>query len=357
MLDAIWVILISAAFLMPALALIIWCIKDTKPDKQDIKILFLFIALSIIFGIIKSYLYVISLFIAYLFYKDKKQMYKWLFIISSISLLVFVVFALVRIMPNVAMLRYDDYNADVITNIRHTFGFNHPNHVLKYVLATCVFGYMALGDNKIHTLIFTIVMLFATLFLGYLTNCRTGILVIITMLTLMNLPFLVNWFKPKRLIFIFILISFVMIAFKDIEVINHELSGRPYWFNLFFEKYPGYILFGKYYLVTLIENFSVDSYVKYPLDNDFLMTIFDGGLVALLTMIYFYYVAFEKANDKKYKWIFIVTPILYTGVVALSRIVVGAHYMSDVVVGGTVGFLSALIGYFIVKAIYKKKMA
>lgn len=65
----------------------------------------------------------------------------------------------------------------------------------------------------------------------------------------------------------------------------------------------------------------------------------------------------EKANDKKYKWIFIATPILYTGVVALSRIVVGAHYMSDVVVGGTVGFLSALIGYFIVKAIYKKKMA
>ena len=62
----------------------------------------------------------------------------------------------------------------------------------------------------------------------------------------------------------------------------------------------------------------------------------------------------QKANSKKYKWIFVVTPILYTGTVAVSRIVVGAHYMSDVLVGGTVGFLSALIGYIIVKAIYKK---
>ena len=62
----------------------------------------------------------------------------------------------------------------------------------------------------------------------------------------------------------------------------------------------------------------------------------------------------EKANERKYKWIFIATPILYTGIVAVSRIVVGAHYMSDVVMGGTVGFISALIGYIIVKAVYKK---
>ncbi|MBR3891591.1 MAG: hypothetical protein IKJ30_05950 [Bacilli bacterium] len=298
MMHPLWVILVSAIFLMPALALIILCIKDNKPDKQDIKILFFIIGLSIIFGIMKSYLYVISLFIAYLFYKDKKQMYKWLFIISSFSLILFIVLAMFRLMPDVAMLRYDEMWEDV-TNIRHTFGFNHPNHILKYVLATSVFGYMWLGDNKIHTLIFSICMLLVTLWLGWLTNCRTGMLVISVMLLLMNLPFLVNWFKPKRLIFVFILMSFIMVAFMDIHEINVELSGRPYWFNFFFENFSEYILLGKYYLMMLLKDFSIANYTLYPLDNDFLMTIFDGGLIALLVITYFYYVAFEKATDKK----------------------------------------------------------
>ena len=298
MMDTVWVIVISALFLMPALGLIIWCIKDNNIDKQDIKILFLFIGLSILFGIIKSYLYVISLFIAFLFYKDRKQMYKWLFIVSSFSLILFIILALLRVMPDTPMLRYDDMWVDV-TNIRHTFGFNHPNHILKYVLATSVFGYMYLGDNKLHTFIFSIVMLLLTLWLGWLTNCRTGMLVLSVTYLLMNLPFLVNWFKPKRLIFVFILMSFVMVAFMNVPVINHELSGRPYWFNFFFERFSEYVIVGKYYLVTLIKNFSVESYVAYPLDNDFLMTIFDGGLIALLVITYFYYVAFEKTTDKK----------------------------------------------------------
>ena len=298
MMETVWIIAISALFLMPALGLIIWCIKDNKPDKQDIKILFLFIGLSILFGIIKSYLYVISLFIAFLFYKDRKQMYKWLFIVSSFSLILFIILALLRVMPDTPMLRYDDMWID-ITNIRHTIGFNHPNHILKYVLAISVFGYMYLGDNKLHTFIFSISMLFFTLWLGFLTNCRTGMLVLSVTYLLMNLPFLVNWFKPKRLIFVFILVSFVMVAFMNVPEINQELSGRPYWFNFFFERFSEYVIMGKYYLVTLIKNFSVESYVAYPLDNDFLMTIFDGGLIALLVITYFYYVAFEKTTDKK----------------------------------------------------------
>ena len=297
-LDMVSVILISAAFLMPALGLIIWCIVDNKPDRQDIKILFVFIALSIIFGVIKSYLYVISLFIAYLFYKDKKQMYKWLFLISVFTLTLFVISVILRWMPDTPMVRYDEMWTD-ITNVRHTFGFNHPNHILKYVLASSVFGYMWLGDKKIRTLIFSFCMLIITLWLGWLTNCRTGMLVISVMLLLMNMPFLVNWFKSKRIIFVFILVSFLMILLKDFSEINNELSGRPYWFNFFFEKYPKYILFGKYYVAILLKEMSVHAYTMYPLDNDFLMTIFDGGIFALLALVYFFYLSFEKNTDKK----------------------------------------------------------
>ena len=39
-----------------------------------------------------------------------------------------------------------------------------------------------------------------------------------------------------------------------------------------------------------------------------------------------------------------VVPILYTGIVAISRIMVGAHYFSDVLFGGTIVFLGVIIG-------------
>ena len=64
---------------------------------------------------------------------------------------------------------------------------------------------------------------------------------------------------------------------------------------------------------------------------------------------------FEKLNNKKYRWLFAFVPTLITGIVALSRIVVGAHYMSDVLFGGTFAFISAIIAYLIVNKIFKKK--
>ena len=63
----------------------------------------------------------------------------------------------------------------------------------------------------------------------------------------------------------------------------------------------------------------------------------------------------EKLNNKKTRWLFILVPTLITGLVAFSRICVGAHYMSDVLFGGTFAFLSSIIAYLIVCKIYKKK--
>ena len=38
-----------------------------------------------------------------------------------------------------------------------------------------------------------------------------------------------------------------------------------------------------------------------------------------------------------------ICPILFTGIVAVSRIVVGAHFFSDVIMGGTISFLSVML--------------
>lgn len=45
----------------------------------------------------------------------------------------------------------------------------------------------------------------------------------------------------------------------------------------------------------------------------------------------------------KYKWMFWVFPAVYTVLVAISRIVMGAHYLSDVVFGGYIGFGTAVL--------------
>lgn len=50
---------------------------------------------------------------------------------------------------------------------------------------------------------------------------------------------------------------------------------------------------------------------------------------------------YEKFNNKKWTIIWYLIPICFTGLVGLSRIVVGAHFLSDVLVGGTIAYVAA----------------
>ena len=77
-----------------------------------------------------------------------------------------------------------------------------------------------------------------------------------------------------------------------------------------------------------------------------------AGIVYCLMYIPFFV---KSLDNKKYKWIFIVAPILITGIVALGRIVVGAHYLSDVLVGGTLAYLASVVAFLIVKKIIPLK--
>ena len=53
--------------------------------------------------------------------------------------------------------------------------------------------------------------------------------------------------------------------------------------------------------------------------------------------------AIDFKHKKAAKAICWICPIVITGLVATSRIVAGAHYMSDVTFGGTIGFLCMLL--------------
>lgn len=62
----------------------------------------------------------------------------------------------------------------------------------------------------------------------------------------------------------------------------------------------------------------------------------------------------EKFNNKKYKALFLTSSLAYTILVALSRIIAGAHFFTDVFVGGLITFACTLFAMLIFKLIFKK---
>lgn len=71
---------------------------------------------------------------------------------------------------------------------------------------------------------------------------------------------------------------------------------------------------------------------------------FSAGII--YTLICLPYVN-EKYNNRKWKVLWYVIPIVFTGLVGLSRIMVGAHYLTDVLVGGTIAYIAAEVFKYI----------
>ena len=61
-----------------------------------------------------------------------------------------------------------------------------------------------------------------------------------------------------------------------------------------------------------------------------------------------------QTNNKKWKTIFYLTAIIYTLLVALSRLIAGAHFFMDVFVGGFTTIILTIIAYYLVKYLQSK---
>ena len=61
-----------------------------------------------------------------------------------------------------------------------------------------------------------------------------------------------------------------------------------------------------------------------------------------------------QTNNKKWKTIFYLTAIIYTLLVALSRLIAGAHFFMDVFVGGFTTIILTIIAYHLVKYLQTK---
>ena len=94
---------------------------------------------------------------------------------------------------------------------------------------------------------------------------------------------------------------------------------------------PWYVINGKRNLLDFVS----DSCKSFPSGHTFSA----GVIYSLLSLPSL----FKKLDKAWVKAIFYVVCVGYTAIVAISRIMVGAHYMSDVLFGGTIAFLASML--------------
>lgn len=161
---------------------------------------------------------------------------------------------------------------------RHSLGFSHPNTAMAFLLPIFFIIYY-LYYSKYEK----IIVLFMTIiggFIFYYTYSRTSFLLVILFIILVIIKD--KYIKKLKNIFIyeglFLFVFSIIFSFAYSETkLNKILSGRLYLF--------------KYYLMNYdLTLFGDDVFFKnirkiYPLDNSYIVTLFENGVLALILLI------------------------------------------------------------------------
>jgi len=125
-------------------------------------------------------------------------------------------------------------------------------------------------------------------------------------------------------------------------------------YRLIYDGYPGYnvdVLFRNWYEVgagfakTLFTDAPIEQFRSFPSGHT--------GDATTALLLFYLPLLNKKTKDKEYlKYIFFGFGLLWAMTVALSRIVYGAHYLSDVSFGGLMTIISA---FFTISVITRKK--
>ena len=128
-------------------------------------------------------------------------------------------------------------------------------------------------------------------------------------------------------------------------------------------KYPDYNYdgFTPWYMINTIfkPEYRTDEYVEFfKAVDDGAFVSFPSGHTSAAAASFALIILpdlFPRFRDKKIKWLFWVVPMVYTGLVALSRIVYAAHYLSDVTFGYFIGFGTAALVRIVMLKVFSKK--
>ncbi len=133
-----------------------------------------------------------------------------------------------------------------------------------------------------------------------------------------------------------------------------SLASRPRYRAMFMLQ--DFDMFKRWYEFQAKPEILEDWKNLYGATSDWFKSFPSGHSSAAATVIALTYIPsmFEKTNNIKVKAIVISASVLYTLLVMLSRIVVGAHFLTDVCMGAYITYLCFLLCNAIAKLVMKK---
>ena len=140
----------------------------------------------------------------------------------------------------------------------------------------------------------------------------------------------------KKLLRFALVMIFTAIFYLLIEVIKGPVGRMRFRTMNYLGDFSGYTPWYQINGKRNILDFVDDSCKSFPSGHTFSAAVI-YSLLCLPSL-------FEKLNKPWIKALFYVGTIGYTMIVAISRIVVGAHFMSDVLFGGTIAFVASMLG-------------
>lgn len=270
-------------------------------SKSDIKIIFIFLLFTIFLKkfYLSFFIIIISNFI------DKKNRLKNLF-------LYFVFFyILVLILNSLGLLDFNNVNYGIrkfgnFEVYRNALGFNHPNTAMSLLLPIFSVLYY-LYYPKYKKIVIGIILIVGKIIFN-LTFSRTTFLLIILFVILI----LIKDKYIKKLKFLFLTEGFFIIFltyylpfyFRH-TMLNKLFSGRLWLFHYYLTNHK----------ITLFGYSEIKGFYKsYPLDNVYLKTLFENGLLGFsLLIILIFLTMYILFKNRDYKAVRIFSIILIFG--------------------------------------------
>ncbi len=304
-----------------------------------------------------------------------KKLNKSSWIELSISLLIFIVFAVISalfdLQINKAMYAPNNFFGQYFANVGE-----FPTYLAAPVAGTILF-YQNFGKTKVLNIMFKAIfaaivfagfMVMAIWLWGRLANeailysylYQIAFSLILTSITLFSCYFVPQENMKKLLWFAIFLIIVMAISNIIVQVMKILWERQRFRTMTPGNEYapagvevicPNYAGFTPWYRLNLISPPEIRSEIYKEIflnaDEDAFKSFPSGHTVAASASFGLIILPeiFEKL--KKIRWVFWVVPIVYTTLVGISRIVVAAHYLSDILFGGFVGFGTAVLARWI----------
>ena len=140
----------------------------------------------------------------------------------------------------------------------------------------------------------------------------------------------------RKLLRLALVMIFTAIFYLLIEIIKSPVGRMRFRTMNYLGDFSGYTPWYQINGKRNVLDFVDDSCKSFPSGHTFSAAV----IYSLLCLPSLY----DKLNKPRIKSLFYVGTKGYTAFVAISRILVGAHYMSDVLMGGTIAFVAAMLG-------------